>query len=79
VDLAGSAGVRIVLTGFRGDMQNYRGPVSVTSSGPVALQADMAGDSEGTVVWAVGTSGSACAGVTPSGSALTFHFVRVAG
>jgi hypothetical protein len=68
-----------VLTGFRDDMQNYTGPVSMTSSGPVALQAYMDGDSEGTVVWGVGTSGSACAGVSPSGSTLTFQFVRVAG
>src|SRR5207245_9054114 len=44
IDLAGSAGVRIVFTGFQGDMSNYAGPESMMSSGPLALQARAIGD-----------------------------------
>ena len=74
VDLAGSAGATIVLRGFRGDMRNYAGPVSIISSGPRLLQADEIGDFEGVVTWAVGLSGAGCANVTGAGSTLTFHF-----
>jgi hypothetical protein len=76
IDLAGSAGVTIVLRGFRGDMRNYAGPVSMTSAGPLALQVYATGDYEGVVSWAAGVSGSACANVTSSGSTLTFRFIR---
>ena len=75
VDLAGSAGATIVLRGFRGDMRNYTGPVSIISSGPRLLQVYEIGDFEGVVTWAVGLSGAACANVTAAGSNLTFHFV----
>ena len=77
IDLAGSAGVRIGFTGLRGDMQNYVGPDSMTSPGPLTLQAHAIGDWEGYVAWAVGTSGSACANVTASGSTLTFRFISL--
>lgn len=76
IDLAGSAGVTIVLRGFRGDMRNYAGPVSMTSRGPLALQVYETGDYEGVVGWGAGVSGSACAHVTASGSTLTFRFIR---
>jgi hypothetical protein len=75
VDLAGSAGASIVLRGFRGDMRNYGGPVSINSSGPRLLQVYEIGDFEGVVTWAVGLSSAGCASVTAAGSSLTFHFV----
>jgi hypothetical protein len=75
VDLAGSAGATIVLRGFRGDMSNYTGPVSIISSGPRLLQVNQIGDFEGVVTWAVGLSGAGCANVTAAGSNLTFHFI----
>jgi hypothetical protein len=75
VDLAGSAGATIVLRGFRGDMRNYNGPVSIMSGGPRLLQASEIGDFEGVVTWAIGLSGAGCASVTSSGSSLTFHFI----
>lgn len=75
VDLAGSAGARIVLRGFRGDMRNYTGPVTITSSGPRLLQAYEIGDFEGVVSWAVGLRDAGCANVSAAGSNLTFHFI----
>jgi hypothetical protein len=75
VDLAGSAGATIVLRGFRGDMRNYAGPVSIVSSGPRLLQTYEIGDFEGVVTWAIGLSGAGCANVTGAGSTLTFHFI----
>jgi hypothetical protein len=76
IDLAGSAGVTIVLRGFRGDMRNYAGPVSMTSPGPLTLQVYETGDYEGVVGWGAGVSGSACTNATASGSTLMFHFIR---
>ena len=75
IDLAGSAGATIVLRGFRGDMRNYAGSVSIISSGPRLLQTYEIGDFEGVVTWAVGLSGAGCANVTGAGSTLTFHFI----
>ncbi|HEX7263906.1 MAG TPA: hypothetical protein VF383_06985 [Candidatus Dormibacteraeota bacterium] len=75
VDLAGSAGATIVLRGFRGDVRNYAGPVSIISSGPRLLQVYEIGDFEGVVTWAVGLSGAGCANATTAGSNLTFHFI----
>jgi hypothetical protein len=75
IDLNGSAGVRIKLSGFQGDRFNYSGPVSMTSSGPLALQAYEAGDYEGDVDWAVGVSRPACAHVTATGSTLVFQLI----
>src|ERR1700693_4517848 len=54
VDLAGSAGATIVLRGFRGDVRNYTGPVSIMSGGPRLLQVYEIGDFEGGAVSAVG-------------------------
>lgn len=75
VDLAGSAGVKVVLSGFRGDVTNYAGQPSITSSGPLLLQVNELGDFEGVVTFAAGTSKPACANVTASGSTLTFQFI----
>jgi hypothetical protein len=77
IDLAGSAGASIVLRGFRGDMSNYTGPVSIISSGPRLLQVYEIGDFEGVVTWAVGLSGAGCADVTAAGSIMTFHFIAL--
>ena len=75
VTLAGTAGAKITLRGFRGDLQNYTGGSSISSSGGVLLQVMEIGDSEGIVTWAVGASGATCATVTSTGSSLTFHFI----
>jgi len=75
IDVAGSAGVRIVLRGFRGDMNNYAGPTSFTSQGPLLMQVRSLGGSEGQVSWAAGLSRPGCASVTASGSTLTFRFI----
>jgi hypothetical protein len=76
VNLSGAAGARIVLTGFRGDMANYTGPKTLTSTGPLLLQVAEIGDFEGYVSWGVGLSESGCANVTMNGSTLTFHFIK---
>jgi hypothetical protein len=75
VDLAGTAGVTIVLRGFRGDIRNYTGPVSISSDGPRLLQVYELGDFEGVVTWAAGLSSTGCAAVAAAGSTLTFQFV----
>ena len=76
VSLAGKAGVKITLRGFRGDVQNYSGSKSITSTGPILLQASELGDFEGVVTWGAGLSAAGCAAVTASGSTLTFQFIR---
>jgi hypothetical protein len=75
IDLAGSAGVRIVLRGFRGDMDNYAGPASFTSQGPLLVQVKSLGGWEGQASWAAGLSRPGCASVTSTGSTLVFHFI----
>jgi hypothetical protein len=75
VDLAGTAGVVIKMTGFRGDVENYTGAKIFTSSGPLLVQVAEIGDFEGTVGWAAGLSKPGCASVTASGSMLTIHFI----
>jgi hypothetical protein len=75
VDLAGSAGVLIVLRGFRGDMQNYAGPKDFASQGTALLEVREIGEFEGVVGWAAGLSGAGCANVTAGASTLTFRFV----
>ena len=75
VDLTGSAGVKITMTGFRGDLQNYNGPQTLDSHGPILLQVGSIGDFEGYVSWGAGLSKPGCAYVTTSGSTMTFHFV----
>ena len=77
VDLSGNAGVRIAMTGFRGDLSNYIGPKTLDSNGPLLLQVGSIGDFEGYVSWGAGLSKPGCAYVTTSGSTLTFHFVPV--
>jgi hypothetical protein len=74
VDLAGSAGVLIVLRGFRGDMKNYTGALDFTPNGTTVLEVREIGDYEGVIGWAVGLSQAGCAGATASGSTLTFQF-----
>jgi hypothetical protein len=76
VTLSGTAGARIVLTGFRGDQANYAGSKSLISSGPRLLQVTELGDFEGNVSWGAGVNGPSCANVTSSGSTLTFHFIQ---
>jgi hypothetical protein len=76
VSLAGTDGVSIVLSGFRGDQKNYAGDKKITSSGPRLLEVEELGDSEGNVSWGVGLSGPSCAVVTSSGSTLSFLFTQ---
>jgi hypothetical protein len=75
IDLTGSAGLRIVLMGFRGDMDNYAGPVSFTSQGPLLVQVKSLGGWEGHASWAAGLSRPGCASATATGSTLTFRFI----
>lgn len=75
VDLSGSAGVLILLRGFRGDMQNYAGPIDIKAGGSRLLEVRMIGDFEGTVGWAAGVNAPSCANVTASGSTLTIEFI----
>lgn len=75
VTLKGAQGVRIVMRGFRGDIQNYTGSKSTMSSGPVLRELYELGDSEGVVTWGAGVSAAACAAVTVSGSTLTVEFI----
>jgi hypothetical protein len=75
VVLAGAAGVKIVLLGFRGDLANYTGLASMSSSGPMLLQADKIGDFEGVVSFGAGVKAPSCANVTAGPSTLTFHFI----
>ena len=76
VTLAGTAGVKITLRGFRGDTQSYAGPTSINTTGGVLLQVMEIGASEGVVTWAAGANGAACATVSASGSTLMFHFIH---
>ncbi len=75
VYLSGSAAAVIVVRGFRGDMLNFTGPVTMPSSGPLLLQVYELGDFEGVASWAVGLSKPGCANVTAAGSTLTFWFI----
>ena len=75
IDVAGSAGVRIVLRGFRGDMDNYVGPASFNSQGPLLMQVKSLGGYEGQVSWGAGLSRPGCASVKATGSTLTFAFI----
>jgi hypothetical protein len=75
VKLAGSAGVHIALTGFRGDAANNAGPRSFTSGGELLREVREIADFEGTVEWAAGLATPGCASVEASGSILTFRFI----
>jgi hypothetical protein len=76
VVLAGTDGARILLTGFRGDQANYKGPKKLTSSGPRLLEVAELGDFEGDVNLGIGLSDQSCANVTSTGSTLTFLFIQ---
>lgn len=76
MDLAGSAGVLIILNGFRGDMQNYTGSVDFTPGSPMLAEGREIGDYEGVIGWAAGLSAPGCANVTAGSSTLTFQFIR---
>jgi hypothetical protein len=76
VTLAGTDGVQIVLTGFRGDQSNYKGEKRIKSSGPRLLEVAELGDFEGNVTLGAGLSSPSCAVVTSSGSTLTFLFIQ---
>jgi hypothetical protein len=75
LDLSGTAGVVIKMTGFRGDVENYTGQKIFASGGPLLLQIAEVGDFEGIVGWAGGLSKPGCANVTASGSTLTIHYI----
>src|SRR5438093_3521655 len=47
VDLRGTAGVRIAITGFSADVSNYAGPRPLDSGAPTILHAASIGDFEG--------------------------------
>jgi hypothetical protein len=79
VVLAGTGGVAIHLTGFRGDVANFQGPHSIPATGALLRQVGETGDFEGVVSWAAGLSSAGCAVVTSSDSTLTFHFVPTTG
>jgi hypothetical protein len=75
VDLSGSAGVLIVLRGFRGDMQNYTGAKDFPANGQMLVEVREIGDFEGVIGWAAGLSRPGCAHVEAGTSTLTFPFV----
>jgi hypothetical protein len=75
----GSAGVHIVLNGFRGDQPNYTGPRSLVSDGSRLRQVLLLDDFEGVIGWGAGVSAPSCASVTATGSTLTFRFIPITG
>ena len=56
-------------------MQNYAGPTSFSSKGPLVVEVRSLGGSEGQESWAAGLSVPGCASVSASGSTLVFHFI----
>jgi hypothetical protein len=79
VVLAGTAGVAIHLTAFRGDVINFQGTTPRPPAGSLLREVREIGDFEGEVNWAAGLAQPACAAVTSSGSTITFHFVPTTG
>jgi hypothetical protein len=74
--VAGNAGAAVELRGFQSNGQgNFVGAISTTSLGPLLVDVKKIGDFEGVVSFAAGLASPGCAGVTSSGSTLTFHFV----
>jgi hypothetical protein len=73
--LSGTSGVRIVLRGFRGDMQNYSGTQDFIANGKTLVEVRELGDYEGVVGWAAGLSKPGCASVVVGQSTLTFTFI----
>jgi hypothetical protein len=76
VNLAGTAGVKILFTGFRGFRPNYTGPKTLTSTGPLLLQVAAIGDFEGYVSFGVGLSEPGCATVASNKTTLTLKFIK---
>jgi hypothetical protein len=76
VNLSGSAGVHILLTGFQGFKPNYTGPKTLTSSGPLLFQVAELGDFEGYVSWGAGLNEAGCATVASNGNTLTLKFIK---
>ena len=74
VDLSGSAGVLIVLRGFRGDMANYTGQRDFTAHGSTLVEVREIGEFEGVIGWAAGLSNPGCASVTAGANTLSFRF-----
>jgi hypothetical protein len=74
VVLSGSSGVRIMLRGFRGDMQNYTGAKDFVTNGKTLVEVRELGDYEGVIGWAPGLTQPGCASVAASASTLTFTF-----
>jgi hypothetical protein len=74
VVLSGSSGVRIILRGFRGDMQNYSGAKDFTGNGKILTEVREIGDYEGVIGWAAGLGQAGCANVAVGSSTLTFTF-----
>jgi hypothetical protein len=74
VVLAGAYGVRIILRGFRGDMQNYIGGKDFMASGKTLVEVREIGDYEGVIGWAAGLDQAGCANVAVGSSTLTFTF-----
>ncbi len=56
-------------------MENYAGPASFVSQGPLLVEVRSLGGYEGQVSWGAGLSQPGCANVTTTGSTLTFHFI----
>lgn len=75
VVLSGAAGVRIILRGFRGDMQNYSGAKAFMTNGKTLVEVREIGDYEGVVGWAAGLGKPGCANVAAGASTLTFTFI----
>jgi hypothetical protein len=75
VALSGSAGVRIILRGFRGDIQNYTGQKSFMTNGKTLVEVRYLGEFEGVVGWAAGLGKAGCANVAVGSSTLTFTFI----
>lgn len=75
VDVQGTAGMLIILRGFRGDMANYVGATDFHPNSPLLKEVRFLGDYEGVIGFAIGLGRPACANVTASGSTLTFQFV----
>jgi hypothetical protein len=73
--LSGTPGVRIVLRGFRGDMQNYSGTQDFIANGKILVEVRELGDYEGVVGWAAGLSKPGCASVVVGQSTVTFTFI----
>jgi len=73
--VAGTAGVTIQLTGFRGDTVNNAGNRDLVASGSLLREVRQIGDFEGTVSWGAGLAAPGCASVERTESSLTFRFV----